>query len=647
MIFNIISAAAAGNVILGVLALTKGRNRVNLTFFFLSFLLALWNLFVVLWAGAGISVFARLNFIVITFIPLAGVFFVLSLFKPGKGFISLSPYIILAPALGITAYTIGTFFSEPLFLWYDSRGCKTMMFAYELITLFFVIAAIAYNYVKVLFKQEKIKLRYVMAAFVILYAGGMLDLAHGAGVIRTDFEYAGNVCNVVYAGIIFYAIFRVRLFNIDVLFRKFAVYTVIALAAGLVYMGTAVLLSKDRQAMAAVFFIFTLLLVYYAGRMRGIVYDFAGKIGGLPVVEEARRACKRITADQADEDIKIQDTLTLFKKHLEMNAVVYVKGGDYYLATWEAAGSSYKNIIEGSAMPLSIIIRYETRNKKELELLDRFEADIIMPLVYGGDIIGVFAGKKQVSDYSFTQDEVDLVREIASAIAVYMKAKAMQIQQVEDENMKRVGMMSRQMAHEIKNPLAALWGAAQLIEGKSDADWENLVIIKEEMKRLTNILDSWQDFSRDLKLDRRQTDVENVVAEALKLVNLQGHKAEIQFKKPDEKINVSVDGEKIKQVLLNVMLNAIDASAFRNKPLIEIQVIKKKRYADVKVRDNGEGIKKELLVKVKEPMFTSKPNGSGLGLAISERIMKAHGGAILLDSDGETFTEVTLSIPLE
>jgi signal transduction histidine kinase len=236
---------------------------------------------------------------------------------------------------------------------------------------------------------------------------------------------------------------------------------------------------------------------------------------------------------------------------------------------------------------------------------------------------------------------------MSSTISVYMKAKMLQKQQVEDENLKRIGMMARQMAHEIKNPLAALWGAAQLIEGKSDADKENLIIIKEEMKRLTAILDSWQDFSRELKVEQKAADLEQMILEAVNFINLQGHRASIEFKRPQEKISVSVDREKVKQVMLNVFINAIDAMAYTDKPAIEISIVKKKRFADVKVRDNGPGIKKEDLARVKEPLYTTKPKGSGLGLAICERIMNAHKGALLLESDGNTYTEVTLSIPLE
>lgn len=642
-----ILTAAAVNFALSIIALTKGQNRLNVSFAVLSFLLGLWNIFIVLLDGYGIEVFGRINFINITLIPLAGMYFAAVVYREKNGPLVKMFYAMFVPAAAMLVYGVGSFFYEPFFLWYDSKWCKIMIFAYMFGMLLLVVGSLISNFGSIRYKQEKIRIRYVIIAFLFVFAGGMLDLASGAGFFHFPVRYAGNICNVIYAGILFTAIFRARLFNLDLFLKRLTAYLLMAVIAGSIYTADAVLLSGNRTAMIFGIFALTGIFIYFNRLLQDAAFNLVDNIGGRSGVERAREASKAIIAGQEDEDLKIQDTLLLFERHIDLTAAVFVRGGDYYMSAWESAGSPFKKLIEGSAMPLVVIIRYETENKKELELLDRFGADIIMPLCYGGSIIGVMAAKKISHDISFTQDEVDLIRDMAASVTVFMKAKLMQKQQVEDENMKRLGMMAGQMAHEIKNPLAALWGAAQLIQGKSDADRENLLIINDEMKRLTNILDSWRDFSREMKVEKMPEDAEQLIAEAVKLVNLQEHRAEIRFEKPAEKIKVNVDREKMKQVFLNVILNAIDAAAFRDKPVVDIEVIRKRKYADIKIRDNGSGIKKENLAKVKEPMYTTKSKGSGLGLAVSERIMKAHGGAILLDSDGETFTEVTLSIPLE
>jgi len=74
-------------------------------------------------------------------------------------------------------------------------------------------------------------------------------------------------------------------------------------------------------------------------------------------------------------------------------------------------------------------------------------------------------------------------------------------------------------------------------------------------------------------------------------------------------------------------------------------VIQKEKDFQIRVKDNGEGIKPEIMRKLKQPLFTTKAKGTGLGLAISDRIVSAHNGTLILESDGESFTEVIIQMP--
>lgn len=644
MIFIFIAAAAVINIVLGILVLTKGASRVNLGFFMLSFLLAMWNLCVVLW-GTGISIAGKFNYIAVALIPAAGMFFVNAIFDVKKGPLAAAPAVILAPGAAIALFTAGTMFMEPLKQYFDTIPYRLVIFGYLFLPLIFAFGVLIVKYHGIKYKQEKTKVFYIITAFLILFFGGMVDLASGAKIIKAPFDYIGNLCNMVYAVIIFTAIFRMRLFNAEVLFGGFLSYAFMAFAAGSLFFIAEILLQGMPLAMGTVFFMLMFVVIYYAARIRGFVFQIREKIGALSKTEEARREYKKITADQAEEGIKILDTLLVLGKYLELSAAVYMKGGDYYMAAWMPGGSGGRDIVEGSSVGSDIILRYETSDAGELDLLDRFGADVLLPLVYSGTVIGALVGKKNGQDISMSQDEVDLLREAGATLAVYMKSKLVQSRQVDDENMKRLGMMADQMAHEIKNPLTALGGAAMLIEGKNDADRENLGIIRDEISRLRKILDSWRDYSREMALDKKPVDLAVLALEAAAVVKLHDAGAEITVS-PEFGVEASADRERVKQVLLNVLLNAVEACAAEAKPVVSVTISKKDRYADIKVRDNGEGISKNNLPRVKEALFTSKPKGSGLGLAISEKILKAHGGAMLLDSDGSSYTEVTLSIPL-
>ncbi|HRU38911.1 MAG TPA: hypothetical protein P5511_03465, partial [Candidatus Goldiibacteriota bacterium] len=478
MIFNLISAAAVVNIVLGILALTKGKNKVNLGFFFLSVLLAAWNLCVVMYSGVGIEAAGKFNYMAISLIPAAGLYFVLAVYNMTTGPVTALPKLLLLPASLIIAVSAGSFFLDGLKPFYESTLFRLIIFAHLFIPLLFAFLILIIKYRGLQYKQERIKIGYIIVAFLILFAGGMIDLADGAKIIETKVKFAGNICNVVYATMIFVAIFRMRLFSVEVLFGNFMTYAVMAIAGGSAFLAVASALKEKFQAMAAVFFMMMFVIVYYAGKLKGLAFEFREKIGVVSGAEEARRACNRITISQAEEGIKILDTLLLVEKHLNMSAAVFMRGGDYYMAAWETGGGFYNKLVEGSLVQKDVIVRYEVSEKKQTDLLDRFGADIVVPVIYRDSVIGVLAARKHSSDISMSQDEVDVLVEMASNIAVYMKSKQVQEKQVEDENMRRLGMMAGQMAHEIKNPLTALWGAAQLIEGKDENDRENLGIIK-------------------------------------------------------------------------------------------------------------------------------------------------------------------------
>jgi signal transduction histidine kinase len=643
MIFILIAAAAIINIILGVLALVKGRNRLNLSFSIISFLLAAWNICVVFWNGYNMPVFSRINFLFVTFVPPAALFFVKCLFEGENTSVMdgmLKVYMTLA--ISGMVFTISTFFSKTLFDIYMLYQVRFAIFMYECLTLLGAFGALIYRYMHIKFKQEKIKIRYVIMAFFIIFLGGMLDFM--GGLKMHNLEYMGNISNVAYAAIIFFAIFRLRLLDAGVIFKNFLAYTLVAVVLGSVYAALALALNDKPIAMTAAMLIVSLPSVYFLKYLHGYAELFVRKISGVPATDGARAAFNIIKSTQAGEGEKVRRILMLIRDFCEMDTAIYSAAGAYYLLAWETENSGFARVMDAQDCPEKIVIRYEAKSGKEKELLDKFGASIIAPLKYGSQAAGILAGRKQTSDISFNQDEIELISDMCETAAFYIKAHNLNQRVIEEENMKRVAMMARQMAHEIKNPLAALWGAAQLLEGKSAADIENTGIIREEITRLTAMLDSWKDFSGELKLNPSEFNIVKLAADVVKLIKFQGIVADIVLNAHQENITVSADADKIKQVLLNIILNAAQASGEGPSPSIKIDAAQKNGFAEIKVRDNGRGIVPEVMEKIRQPLFTTKPRGSGLGLAVSDRILKAHGGSMIIQSDGNSYTEVTVAL---
>ena len=134
---------------------------------------------------------------------------------------------------------------------------------------------------------------------------------------------------------------------------------------------------------------------------------------------------------------------------------------------------------------------------------------------------------------------------------------------------------------------------------------------------------------------------------AARLVSLQQDKARVIFEKEGNDAEIEADADKMKQVLLNLLLNAVQALEKVPGGNVKVTAVTNKETVEIKIRDNGAGIPAEMMKKVKQPLVTSKPKGSGLGLAISDRIVKAHGGSLIIDSDGKSFTEVTVEMPVK
>jgi nitrogen-specific signal transduction histidine kinase len=210
--------------------------------------------------------------------------------------------------------------------------------------------------------------------------------------------------------------------------------------------------------------------------------------------------------------------------------------------------------------------------------------------------------------------------------------------------------MAAGLAHEIRNPLGAIKGAAQCLDpgsiGGEDAEFVGVIV--EEVNRLNGVVTAFLDYSRPLKQSFGPTDVNEVISRTVKLI-LNDFPSHISIALELEPALPRVDGdaEQLKQVLLNLVQNA--RQAIGEKPgSITIRTSKPERFGDfrspdaveVQVLDDGPGIPTDAQTHIFVPFYTTKQKGTGLGLAICQRIVKNHGGAITVVSksgEGSTF----------
>jgi two-component system NtrC family sensor kinase len=209
-----------------------------------------------------------------------------------------------------------------------------------------------------------------------------------------------------------------------------------------------------------------------------------------------------------------------------------------------------------------------------------------------------------------------------------------------------VGQLAASIAHEINNPLYAARNCLYLLEGDLPAelrDSEYLTIARDQLARIAGIIERMREFYRPSRGDLAPADLNKLLENTLALVGLNTRHAAIKVVfTPDLTLPpVLCNADQLRQVFLNLTLNAIDAMPHGGALIV--RTIAGPTVAVVEVQDTGIGIPEDIRARLFEPFFTNKPQGTGLGLSISAHIVTQHGGQIEVESvegQGSTFRVV-------
>lgn len=217
------------------------------------------------------------------------------------------------------------------------------------------------------------------------------------------------------------------------------------------------------------------------------------------------------------------------------------------------------------------------------------------------------------------------------------------------ERLASLGEMSAGIAHEIRNPLGIISSSAQLLDREvTNAEARQLLeIIQEESTRLNGLITEFLTFGRQLEPQRQPCDLAVLIARILDSLQNAAQQKDISLVLDREcpACMASVDADMIQQVLLNLLLNALEATAPGGR--VRVALEKYPERLDIVVGDSGHGISAENLSKVFDPFFTTKSEGNGLGLANAYKIMESHGGSLKVASRVGEGSIFTASLPLE
>ncbi len=214
-----------------------------------------------------------------------------------------------------------------------------------------------------------------------------------------------------------------------------------------------------------------------------------------------------------------------------------------------------------------------------------------------------------------------------------------------------IGRLAAGVAHEIRNPLSSIKGFATYFKERYKdvpQDQQTANIMVQEVDRLNRVVSQLLEFARPATIQKEATEVFGLIKDSLRMVEDDALKKSIRIEtnSSGSGIVALVDPDRIKQVLLNLYLNALEAMEEGGVLRVSVQMHQGDSAFSIIIEDTGHGIAEKDLPHVFDPYFTTKPSGTGLGLAIAHKIVESHGGELMIQSEEGKGTRVIIRLPI-
>jgi len=341
---------------------------------------------------------------------------------------------------------------------------------------------------------------------------------------------------------------------------------------------------------------------------------------------------------------------------LQLQALQDRNGDRSYDETLKPADSLLGSALRGHRqVQTNDLLRTEEHHFMDLIRSENLHSMLVTPVVFEDIPIGMITHYMD-RPHRFHDDEKMIARALADlgAIAIenarlYGRVFESEESMRKSERLTTLGTLAAEIAHEIRNPLMVvrlLFDSLNLGQEEDENKSQDLTVIREKLNHLEQIAGRILEFGKSRESFRKEIKIREIVDEAILLVRLKLEQSRINLcwgNRADNEL-VFVDKGQIQQVLLNLILNAVEVMPDGGDLFLDTQIMDGRVH--ILVKDQGSGISENLRDRIFESFLTGKKDGTGLGLTISKRIMRAHDGDLELADTGESGSTFCLVLPL-
>jgi len=550
------------------------------------------------------------------------------------------------------------------------------MFFYCIIYTFYLL----FKEYKGSFGLKQNQLRYVLIASIIGFGGGSTVFLP---MFNIQVPPLGYLFVSLYSVIVCYAIIKHRLMDINIIVKKgtinFLFMTLIFLPSlGIGIFFEKLILGFINIPLTLVISLLFLVGIYLSPKVKPQVEEvvdrviFKDKYRYQKTLREFSKVMVSIL-DLQRLSQKIIDTLT---KDVEIEGaslfLLDEQKGWYYPVAYVGAGcDELKKFTLTKDNPFyrrlkkrkDIIIKEELHQSEKVyaETMEKMCAEISVPLLLKDELVGVLNLNHKSTRDMYNREDIDLLKTLANQATIaienakmYDALKKTKVRMQRADRLASLGTLTAGLAHEIRNPLVAVKTFLQLLPEKfDDEEFRNyfLTVASGEVERISSLITELLDFSRPSEPQLREENINEILEKMITLITTETKKKNLKITKQlaENLPFIQVDKDQIKQVFLNILLNAVQATPENGEIMVVSRSFTKspeETFLQVEIRDTGSGILPQELEYIFTPFYTTKSQGSGLGLSITHQIVEEHHGYIEVESQLGRGTAFTVNLPL-